>query len=231
MPEDTFDEVSTLFKVIPRCHWATSHYMSQLSPRFMASYGITIPKWECLNFILSLFHSSSSDHRAGTILMGRINCIDKQAELGNKISFEGDYVWCMLSVSSQVSKKFSALLWSYTIKCWCSMFARPELVTTVSADVLAHNGTSCMQEIAKTVQYIYSAVPLQRSKFSPKSSQKIAHSWPVRVRYGVSFVNITSEAYFASVIVIQYAKSCYVRQCYNVTWLYVSIYWTASKSV
>ena len=156
--------------------------------------------------------------------MGRINCIDKQAELGNKISLEGDHGWCMLSVSSQVSKKISVLLWSFAIKCWCSMFARSEFVITVSADVLAHNGTSCMQEIAQTVQDIDRAVPLQHSQCSPKSSQNTAHSSPVRARYGVSF-----QTYFASIIVIQYAKYYYVRLCYNVTWLYIWIYWTVGK--
>ena len=39
----------------------------------------------------------------------------------------------------QVFRKVSALLLSHAIKCWCSMFARPEFVITVSADVLAHN--------------------------------------------------------------------------------------------
>ena len=41
----------------------------------------------------------------------------------------------------------------------------------------------------------YGAVPLKRRQFSPKSSQKTSHSWPVRARYGVSFVNITSDEY------------------------------------
>ena len=32
----------------------------------------------------------------------------------------------------------------------------------------------------------------------------------MKANYGVSFVNITSDAYYASVIVVPYAKSCYV---------------------
>ena len=36
----------------------------------------------------------------------------------------------------------------------------------------------------------------------------------------MSFVNITSDACFASVIVIPSAKSCYEGQLYNGTWLY-----------
>ena len=43
-----------------------------------------------------------------------------------------------------------------------------------------------------------------------------------RVRYEVTFVFI-SDAYFASVIVVPYAKSCYVGLLYKGTWLLVWI--------
>ena len=45
--------------------------------------------------------------------------------------------------------------------------------------------------------------------FHPNPHKKTPHSSPVRVRYGMSFENINSDAYFTSVIVIPYAKSCY----------------------
>ena len=53
---------------------------------------------------------------------------------------------------------------------------------------------------------------------------KEAQSSPVRARYRVSFMNITSAAYFALVIVVPYAKSCYVGPLYNGTWLYLMGY-------
>ena len=59
-------------------------------------------------------------------------------------------------------------------------------------------------------------------QFSPKSSQKTPHSSPVRARHGMSFVNITSDAYFASVNVVPYAESCYVGPHYNGTRLYMA---------
>ena len=37
-------------------------------------------------------------------------------------------------------------------------------------------------------------------------ARRVQHSSPVRTRHGVSFVKITSEAYFVSVIVIPYAN-------------------------
>ena len=61
-----------------------------------------------------------------------------------------------------------------------------------------------------TVRCSYNAV-----KFSPKSSQNTPHNSPVRARYGVSFVNITSDAYLASVIVVPYAKWCYAWPYYT----------------
>ena len=53
--------------------------------------------------------------------------------------------------------------------------------------------------------------------------QMASHSSPVRARYGVSFVNIISDSYFAPVIVVPYVKSCYIGPCYNGTPLYPSV--------
>ena len=44
---------------------------------------------------------------------------------------------------------------------------------------------------------------------------------PQLVSYGVSFVNIISDAYFVSVIVVPYIKTCYAGPCYNGTQLYI----------
>ena len=63
----------------------------------------------------------------------------------------------------------------------------------------------------------YSAVPLYNGQFSSKSSQKTPHSSQVRARYGVSFENKTSDASFASLIVVPNAKSYYVGSRYNGT--------------
>ena len=57
--------------------------------------------------------------------------------------------------------------------------------------------------------------------FHPNPHKKTPHSSPVRASYGASLVNITSDPYFASVIVVSYAKSCYVGACYNGTQLYM----------
>ena len=48
----------------------------------------------------------------------------------------------------------------------------------------------------------YSVVLLQRGQFSPKSSQKISHSSPVRPRYGVSVVILKSDSLSAAVITV-----------------------------
>ena len=50
---------------------------------------------------------------------------------------------------------------------------------------------------------------------------KTPHSLPVRVSYRVSFVNIISDAYFASVIVIPYTKLLYAGARCNSTLLYI----------
>ena len=47
------------------------------------------------------------------------------------------------------------------------------------------------------------------------------HSSPVGARYSVSFVNITSDAYFNSVTIVAYEKSLYVWPRYNGTRLYL----------
>ena len=52
----------------------------------------------------------------------------------------------------------------------------------------------------------------------------------MRVRYGVSFVNITSDTHFTSVIVVTYEESYYVGPRYNGTWLYRSLGDSASLS-
>ena len=44
-------------------------------------------------------------------------------------------------------------------------------------------------------------------QLSPKSSRKAPHSSPIRASYGIFFVNITSDAYFASVIVVPHVES------------------------
>ena len=40
-----FDDKSTLVQVMAWCHQATSHYLIQCWPRFMATYGVTRPQW------------------------------------------------------------------------------------------------------------------------------------------------------------------------------------------
>ena len=45
MPQNPFDDKSTLVKVMAWCCQATSHYLNQLWPRFMSPYGITRPQW------------------------------------------------------------------------------------------------------------------------------------------------------------------------------------------
>ena len=79
-----------------------------------------------------------------------------------------------------------------------------------------YNGSPC---VGKDV--LYSAVPLKRGEVSTKSSQKTPRSSPVRARFWVSSVKITSDAYFNSVIVMPYEKYCYVGPRYNGTRLYV----------
>ena len=67
----------------------------------------------------------------------------------------------------------------------------------------------------------YSAVPLKRGQFSHRYSQKTPYSLPVRARYGVSFLDSTSDWYSASVPAIIYAIFYYFGMHYNGTWLYL----------
>ena len=70
----------------------------------------------------------------------------------------------------------------------------------------------------------YSVVPLWCNQFSPKLPQKITHSSPIRVRYGVSFVCANSDLYSVSVTAVAGAISRNIGSRYNDTLLnkYVS---------
>ena len=81
----------------------------------------------------------------------------------------------------------------------------------------------------------YSAVPLYRGQFSHKYSQKTPHSSPVRARYGVSFMNPTSDWYSASVHVIVHVISYNIwviwpRPRYNGTRLHVKYFYSHNFS-
>ena len=54
---------------------------------------------------------------------------------------------------------------------------------------------------------------------NPRKIHSIARP-PVRAKYGLSSMNITSVAQFASVIVVPYVKTCYVVPRYNGTRVY-----------
>ena len=45
MPQDTFDDKSSLVQVMAWCHQASRHYVSQCWLRFMLPYGIIRPQW------------------------------------------------------------------------------------------------------------------------------------------------------------------------------------------
>ena len=45
MSLDFTDDQSTLVQVMPWCHHATSHYLSQCWPRSLSPYGVTRPQW------------------------------------------------------------------------------------------------------------------------------------------------------------------------------------------
>ena len=75
---------------------------------------------------------------------------------------------------------------------------------------------------------MYSAMPLSRGRFSPKSSQYTPHSSPVRTRYGVSVVILKSDSMSATVIALLYVISWVITPHYNGTWLYFGIVISAS---
>ena len=58
------------------------------------------------------------------------------------------------------------------------------------------------------------------SQFYPKFSQKTHHSSPVRMRYGVCFVDLISDLYSVPVTAVMYVIYCYIGR-YNSTWLYI----------
>ena len=70
---------------------------------------------------------------------------------------------------------------------------------------------------------IYRKYPMIWSvvNFPPQNSQKTPHSWPVGVRYGVSFMDPASDWYSALVPVIIYAVSYNIGPCHNDTELYL----------
>ena len=68
----------------------------------------------------------------------------------------------------------------------------------------------CKVGDCSTVQCRYNMV-----NFSHKYSQKTPHSSPVRVSYGVSFVNPASDWYWALVFAIIYAIFYYIGLRYN----------------
>ena len=55
--------------------------------------------------------------------------------------------------------------------------------------------------------------------FLKKFSQQTPHIWPIRVRYGVSFVSTKTDSCSASFIAVLCAILCYIRLCYNGTGL------------
>ena len=52
MPQNTFDDKSTLVQVMALCHQVTSHYLSQCWPWSMSAYGITRLQWVKWNRIV-----------------------------------------------------------------------------------------------------------------------------------------------------------------------------------
>ena len=72
---------------------------------------------------------------------------------------------------------------------------------------------------------LYTAAQVQCGKFYLKKSQKIAHSSPVRARYGVSLVDSASDWYFTPDSAEMYAISCYIGSRFNGT----RLYWEESR--
>ena len=65
MSLDLTDDKSTMVQVMAWCRQATSHYLSQCWPRFMAPYGVTRPQWVndmicCIPTWIVWFHQTSS---------------------------------------------------------------------------------------------------------------------------------------------------------------------------
>ena len=52
---DLTRDKSALVHVMARCHQATSHYLSQCSPRSLSPHGVTRPQWVNLFFIFVRF--------------------------------------------------------------------------------------------------------------------------------------------------------------------------------
>ena len=105
------------------------------------------------------------------------------------------------------------------------------IFTPFSCSCLTYKWQSSVLKIYKVsgMHRVYGSTNIQHNalkhgEFSPKSSQKTPHNSPMRVRYGVSFVDITSDAYFISVMVLPYVKSCYDGLHYESTRLYLYTY-------
>ena len=56
---------------------------------------------------------------------------------------------------------------------------------------------------------------------NPHKRHTIAPPVPERARCGISFVNITSDTYFSTVVIVPCAKLCYIGPRYNGTRLYI----------
>ena len=74
MPQNPFDDTSTLVQVMDWCRLATSHYLIQCWPKFMLPYGITRPQW--VNYSMAVpqihirLHCRQSWHDANFVVTG-----------------------------------------------------------------------------------------------------------------------------------------------------------------
>ena len=89
----------------------------------------------------------------------------------------------------------------------------PHLSCTLFASV---SGMSSVESLLN-ISWTYSAVPLQRGQFSPKSPQNSSHTSPVRARCRMYFMGSICDLYSASVTAVLYAISCWIGSCYNGT--------------
>ena len=121
------------------------------------------------------------------------------------------HLWCIVPTNTNnLSRQW------YEIMQFCKMIPRRLLA------ISGVNSSPCPHWAApERWLYIFNGLyaVIARSIFT-QIFTKTPHSSPVRARYGVSFVRIASDWYSASVIIVPYAKSCYVGPRYNGTPLY-----------
>ena len=102
LPHNTFDDKSTLVRVMAWCHQAMSHYMSQCWPKSIFPDGITRPQWVNqwqLQLYIHVYISCYSQHNVPVLRCGFHYIMIQQSQW----SIQNIYMYLYTNIFIQVS--------------------------------------------------------------------------------------------------------------------------------